>query len=120
MDEILKAIENECQRIKEKHNISLYIKNKETDFINCYNILYEDIKNNFMKDTEVLDAHKQAALITISCLKSGLIKQHVLNNTDTISILSQIIAINVGLAHMNKMLNMKLKKKTSCIKQSRI
>lgn len=72
---------------------------------------YNDVMNRFMKeDTSALDAHKQAAILTICCLKAKII-DHKLDNSNQISIVPQMIAVNVGLSYMKNCINETLKKK---------
>jgi hypothetical protein len=70
---------------------------------------YQDILNRFMRETTELDSHKQAALITICCLEADVITHKVAEGT--ISIIPEIIAVNVGMSYMNDRLNELLKKK---------
>ena len=70
---------------------------------------YQDILNRFMRETTELDSHKQAALITICCLEADVITHKVAEGT--ISIIPEIIAVNVGMSYMNDRLNELLNKK---------
>ncbi len=70
---------------------------------------YEDILKRFMKNTTELDSHKQAAIITICCLEADIITHEV--DDMHISIIAEIIAVNVAISYMNDQLNEKLKEK---------
>lgn len=70
---------------------------------------YQDVLKRFMKETTELDSHKQAALITICCLEADVITHEV--DEGNISIIPEIIAVNVGMSYMNDRLNELLKKK---------
>ncbi len=107
---IIPAIQCECAKVENLHHISIYNKEKEEDFVRLYEKKYDELISKFMKNTKVLDSHKQAALITITCLESEIIKYRLENN-EQFSILPQIIAINIGLSYMMELLNVQLKKK---------
>lgn len=71
---------------------------------------YNDIIKKFMRpDTKALDSHKQAAIITVSCLESKIIN-HPLEDDNKISIVPQLIAVNAGLSYMADCLNEVLKR----------
>lgn len=79
-----------------------------------YKEKYMEIKKRFMTDeTNELDSHKQAAILTICCLKLNIIEcpEAVQSDAGNLHILPQIIAINVGLSYMLKCLNDLLQEK---------
>lgn len=101
-------IENAYKQYRDKYPTLRFNDDKFDDFSNLFNAKYNDIMHRFMKeDTKELDPHKQAALLTICCLKTNAI-EHNVNNSEEISILPQLIAINVGLDYMKKCLNTRL------------
>ena len=59
----------------------------------------------FMTDTSELDAHKQAAIVMISCLESNAVVLTEKTSEGNINIAPQIIAVNIGLSYMNNALN---------------
>lgn len=114
-----KAMKTECERFQEKDSTIIFDEAKFDVFSELFRKQYKDIMNNFMKDTTELDSHKQAAIITISALRSKAIQHNV--EGDNISIVPQLIAINVALSYMNDRLNELLsKKKLKEIEQYRL
>lgn len=104
------AIENAYNGYKEIYTTLIFHSDKFGEFEQTFNKRYEDIKTRFMKEqTNTLDSHKQAAILTISCLESKVIEHKVDNNK--ISIVPQMIAINIGLSYMKDCMNRTLKKK---------
>lgn len=80
-------------------------------FAQLYHEQYDDILSRFMKEgTIALDTHKQAAILTISCLKANVI-EHEVNDPDQISIVPQMIAVNVALSYMKDCINDNIKAK---------
>lgn len=78
---------------------------KYSIFSDLFKEMYTDVKKRFMhEDTLALDSHKQAAIITISCLKSGAI-EHNVDGNEQISILPQLVAVVTGLSYMKDRLN---------------
>lgn len=72
---------------------------------------YNDVMARFMQtDTGALDAHKQAAILTISCLEANVI-EHRLDDSKKISIVPQSTALNVALSYMKRCMNDTLKEK---------
>lgn len=61
-------------------------------------------------DTGAMDAHKQAAILTISCLEANVI-EHRLDDSEKISIVPQSTALNVTLSYMKRCMNDTLKEK---------
>lgn len=111
IDKAWSAIESEYRRFKEKSSDIVFNDEKYTIFKKTFEEQYNQVMDTFMDKTytKELDAHKQAAIITISCLKGDIITHKVQDNK--ISIVPQLIAINVGLSYMNDRLNELLEKK---------
>lgn len=106
---VLDAIEKECEKLQKKDpSISFNSKNSEK-FIQIFKDHYAEIINRFMKDTEELDSHKQAAIIVISCLESELIKADAPEGK--INIAPQFVAVAVAISYMNDILQRKLEEK---------
>lgn len=120
-DKIWNLIDNAWNTITEAYEIYkkkcpelIFHNDKKEKFDSCYKEMYSDVKKRFMtNDTDVLDSHKQAALLTICCLKLNIIEYSALpqNNSDELHIIPQIIAINVGLSYMLQCLNDSLRVK---------
>lgn len=114
------AIESECRRFQEKDCAIKFNEEGYHDFEELFNRHYNDIMTRFMRETTELDSHKQAAIITISCLEAKVIKLEVKSDKPSegshlqeneIFIAPQLIAVNVGLSYMNDRLNEILEKK---------
>lgn len=103
------AIESECRQFQEKDSTIIFNSEKYGDFEKLFIQHYEDIMKRFMRDTSELDSHKQASIITISCIESNAIEHKV--EKDMISIVPQLIALKVGLSYMCDRLNELLVKK---------
>lgn len=88
---------------KQYPNLIFHKENKES-FRKLFNEMYENVMDEFMYDTNALDSHKQAAILTISCLRSNAI-EHILDDKTEISIIPQLIAINVGFSYMKNCIN---------------
>lgn len=115
-----RAIKSECERFQEKDSAIKFDEEGYPNFERLFNRHYNDIMTRFMRETTELDSHKQAAIITISCLESDVIKLEVESDEssnisqikdDEIFIAPQLIAVSVGLSYMNDRLNEALKKK---------
>lgn len=104
-----KSIQSECERFQEKDPTIKFNEDKFEIFDKLFRQKYQNIMDRFMKDTTELDAHKQAALITICCLQAKIIEQVV--EDGKISIAPELVAINVGLSYMNDRLNERLQKR---------
>lgn len=83
---------------------------KKGEYIKVFIRHYNTIMDAFMIDTPELDAHKQAAIVMISCLESQAVIVVEEPDEGTINILPQIIAVNIGLSFMNNALNALLDK----------
>lgn len=93
------------------HRQLKFHRDKYEDFCKLFKEKYDDIMKRFMKEgTDALDSHKQAALLTICCLESNII-EHKADDPESISIIPQLIALNVGLEYMLDCLNKKLIRK---------
>lgn len=97
------AIKSESMRFREGNSAIEFHEEGYAEFESLFTRHYNDIMNRFMRETEVLDSHKQAAIITISCLESNAVRHEV--EDGKISIVPQLIAVNVGLSYMNDRLN---------------
>lgn len=105
------AIKKGYEECHKKYPDIKFNENKWDVFHKNFYTHYDNVMENFMKSkTETLDSHKQAAIITISCLESDIII-HELNNPNEISIVPQLIAVNAGLSYMKNCINVTLKKK---------
>lgn len=105
------AIVETVARFKEKYLDIQFDQGAYSIFGQLFQEKYQDIMSRFMNpETNALDAHKQAALITICCLESKAIKHNV-KNDNQISIVPQVIAVTVGLSYMKDRLNELLKRK---------
>lgn len=77
--------------------------------LSIYQSSYQNVLHKFMnEETTVLDSHKQAALLTISFLELKII-EHPLQSDEEISIVPQMIALDIGLSYMLACLNDSLK-----------
>lgn len=108
-----KIIEEEYEKCHQKYSELIFHSEKFDEFKQLFINQYNDIMKRFMKeDTTALDPHKQAAILTISCLKANII-EHKLEDSDKISIIPQMIAVNIGLSYMKDSMNKILKEKKS-------
>lgn len=105
---VCKAVEQECKRFQRQDSSIIFNKENFQIFSDLFKRHYDDIMNRFMRDTRVLDAHKQAAIIIISILESKVVEHRP---EGKISIVAELIAINVALSYMIERLNEKLSKK---------
>lgn len=104
------AIEKECGRLAKKDPTLSFDAGKYNNFEKFFRTHYDSIMERFMRDTSELDSHKQAAIITVSCLESGAVAVEK-TDEDMINIGPQIIALTVGLSYMNDRLNELLARK---------
>lgn len=104
-----KSIRQECERFQKDDSSIVFNESQYDTFSSLFREQYNSIMNRFMKETTELDSHKQAAIITISALKAHIVEHEV--DEGVISIVPQLIAINVGLSYMNDRLNENLTKK---------
>lgn len=106
-----KTIQDGYKECHEKYPDLVFHIDKFIEFKNAFEDKYKDVMKRFMQsDTGALDAHKQAAILTISCLESNII-EHNLADSKQLSIVPQFIAINVGLSYMQNCINDTLKEK---------
>lgn len=105
-----KLIEEEYEKYFKTKDISIEFHNEnKKKYEECFTNLYQYVMDRYMVETEVLDSHKQAAIITISCLQSKVIVCKPKENE--ICIAPQVIAISVALSYMGEYLNEILKQK---------
>lgn len=104
-----KAIKEECEKFQEKDCNIKFNDDRFSEYDKNFREQYKSIMERFMKETRELDSHKQAAIIVTSVLHSQVIEHSV--EEDNISIVPQLIALNVALSYMLDRLNEKLKKK---------
>ncbi len=109
VDKSWEQFKEQSEEFKKTEPSVVFHDEKYEEYKNRFMSQYDDILNRFMKDTTELDSHKQAALITICCLESEVITHEV--DKEHISIVPEIIAVNVGMSYMNDRLNENLKKK---------
>lgn len=111
LDVAWKAVQQGYVECHKKYASLVFHANRDEEFFKCFSELYEDIMRRFMKEgTTELDTHKQAAILTISCLKANVI-EYTLDDSEHISIIPQMIAVNVGLSYMKDCMNDILRRK---------
>lgn len=103
------ALKDSCGKFKERYSGIEFIDSNRENFYSLFKENYRQIKERFMKDTDKLDSHKQAAIITISFLKSDSIKCEV--REGKICIVPQLVALDVAISYMRDSLNKLLKEK---------
>lgn len=103
----LEAIESACEMFHEKDDTVAFVRENEKNFSEEFKKNYAHIMNQYMKDTKELDSHKQAAIIVISAMKSGLVTAGYPD--DKITLAPELILVKVALSYMNDILNQKLK-----------
>ncbi len=114
MDKVWETVKNLYDSYKKDDNVKFDSAKKEC-FKQTFENHYNDIIKRFMNEsTEVLDSHKQAAILTISLLESEAISCRCKENE--INIAPYIIAIDLGLSYMNECLQSCLKKKNIAYK----
>lgn len=87
-----------------------YQEDKESKLKELFISKYEYVMEKFMDaETKSLDAHKQASILTISCLESEIImpKDDKLGE-DEINIFPEVLSVNLGLSYMLASLNRNL------------
>lgn len=101
----------ETKKAKEKDpHIVLHLE-KEEEFKKRMNDLYDEIKEKYMKkEVDFLDRHKVAAVAVVAIIKCDLITYDIEIKNNEIFIGQEVIALNVALSMMLKMLNEKIKK----------
>lgn len=109
IDYTWQQFKEQCEEFKENEPTLVFHTEKYDEYGALFRKKYDDILKRFMKQTTELDSHKQAAIITICCLEADVITHEV--DEGSISIIPEIIAVNVGLSYMNDRLNELLKKK---------
>lgn len=108
---VWKNLKKGCEHASMHYTGVVFHEEKYNDFLNLVKKNYNDIMTRFMKDdTKALDSHKQAAIFTICCLKANVI-EHKLENSDKISIVPYMIALNVAISFMIDDMNRILKAK---------
>lgn len=106
-----KTIQDGYYECHEKYPSLVFHNDKFDEFKNIFEDKYTDVMRRFMRsDIEALDAHKQAAILTISCLEANVI-EHKLTDSKQLSVVPQFIAINVGLSYMQNCINDILKER---------
>lgn len=109
IDESWSAITEMYEKYKIGYPTLVFHNDRKKDFDELFKAEYKKVMDTFMtKETDKLDSHKQAALLIICCLKLDII-EHSLGNKDEISIVPQLIAMNIGLSYMLLCLNDRLK-----------
>lgn len=98
------------QIYKKNYPSLIFHDDKQEQFSKLFQKSYYDVIQKFMtEETKTLDAHKQAALLTICFLQLNII-EHPLENTNEISIIPQMIALDISFTYMLKCLNDSLQK----------
>ena len=106
-----KAIEEGYEECCKKYDRVIFHEDRYEEFERLFMEQYRDVKDRFMVDNTVaLDSHKQAAILTICCLEANVI-EHISDDPNQISIVPQMIAINVALSYMKNCINEVLKDK---------
>ena len=118
MDAAWVALKEQTKFFEGKYEGISFVDTKKERFCEEYKNIYEEFKKNYMGQTSSeerneLDPHKQAAILVISSLKVGAVQHKV--NEGEISILPQLVAINVALSFMNDELNKRLEEKNICV-----
>lgn len=108
----IEAIKERVSEISKSDDSLIYHAERESVYQKLFMEHYQTIMDNFMINTESLDWHKQAAIITITTLESEIVttKDSANENTE-INILPEIVAIDVALSYMNDCLNVKIANK---------
>ena len=114
-DSVWDALYHGFKEIQMKYPELKFNSDKKGKFNQLYEKTYNEIIEKYItKKTQTLDAHKQAAIIIVCCLKLKVIDVSMCSkhsdNAD-INLIPQIIAINVGLSYMLECLNRILKSK---------
>lgn len=103
-------IEKEYREYSKNFPTLIFHDDKKIEFDLLFKKSYETVMKRFMtKKTTILDSHKQAALLIICFLKTNII-EHPLDDQNKISIVPQLIALNLGLSYMLVCLNDRLEK----------
>ncbi len=108
IDSVWPIISEGYKNYKKTYPELIFHDEMKEQFNSLYQKKYRDIMNRFMTDdTNILDSHKQAALLTICCLQLNIVEypEQLQNKGDELCIIPQIIAINVGLSYMLQCLN---------------
>lgn len=106
------TISNAYEEYKLAYPQLIFHRDKKHDFDKRFKERYLDVKIRFMTDnSETLDSHKQAAIITVCILELKIIECPEEENNDSLCIIPQMIAISVALSYMLECLNSLLKKK---------
>lgn len=109
INEAWSAITEIYETYKTRYPSLVFHKDRKKDFDKLFKAEYKKVMDRFMtEETDKLDSHKQAALLIICFLELGII-EHSLDNKDEISIVPQMIAVNIGLSYMLICLNDRLK-----------
>lgn len=93
------------RKAKDSYPSLVFHEAKKAEFSEFFRISYQNVMEKFMtEETVTLDSHKQAALLVICFLKLKII-EHPLDRNDKVSIVPQMIAVNMGLSYMLRCLN---------------
>lgn len=109
INEAWSAIAEIYEMYRTRYPSLVFHNDRKNDFDKLFKAEYKNVMDRFMtEETDKLDSHKQAALLIICFLKLGII-EHSPDNKDEISIVPQLIAVNIGLSYMLICLNDRLK-----------
>lgn len=104
------AIMEEYKDYRNNYPELIFHNDKKMKFNQTFHDGYKKIMDEFMiEETTILDSHKQAALLIICFLEANVI-EHPLDEKDEISLVPQMIALNIGLSYMLLCLNDRLEK----------
>lgn len=119
IDEAWDGITKMYEMYKTPYPSLVFHNDKKKSFDNLFKTEYQKVMDRFMtEETDKLDSHKQAALLIICFLKLDII-EHSPDNKDEISIVPQLIAVNIGLSYMLACLKDRLKEQNEKTKIER-
>ncbi len=116
-EKIWKVIGEHAEQMKKQYPALVFRDDKKEEFDREFQRRYKETMSRFMTDsTKELDSHKQAAVIIICCLKTGVIEypeDQLENEMDlqTVPLIPQIIAVSTGLSFMQDYLAERLRGK---------
>lgn len=107
IDRMWETLEEGITKYKRVYPSIIFHREKKEEFASEFEAKYDKIKNDYMtSDTEILDSHKQAALLTICCLELNLVECSSYQvPDDELQIVPQMIAVSASLSYMLQCLN---------------
>lgn len=108
VDNLWDIVEKEYKKYEEKDSNFIFAKDKQDEFKKQVDLLYKDIKRQYMLPTvKHLDRHKMAACIIIKMLEMDIISYKKVSS-EYLFIGAELIALKVGLSYMRAKVNEKL------------